>query len=113
MDDATRKRISQNLMRACATPADDLAAKVGEANPLVQIKRNHARLGECDRHEFQPLPDWRERKGPFSWLKVRCARCDGEMNASDVMTYLRGFAHGTGQDFKGLADAVFPPGAGA
>ena len=89
--------------------ADDLAATKGEANPLVQIKRNSEKLAGCDRHEFEPMPDWRERKGPFLWLKVRCVRCDGQMNADSVMAYLRGYAHGTGQDAQALCNAVFPP----
>ena len=90
--------------------ADRLAAEKGEGNLLVKIKRNSDRVDSCDRHEFEPVPDWQERKGPFLWLKVRCVRCDGLMNADNVMTYLRGYAHGTGQDVQALCNAVFPPG---
>ncbi len=105
------KKIATGLMNAIATPTDELAAKKGEGDMLVQIKRNSDRVRACDRHEFEPVPDWRERKGPFLWLKVTCRRCGGEMKAGDVITYLRGFAHGSGQDETALTSAVFPPAA--
>jgi hypothetical protein len=85
--------------------------KKGEGDMLVQIKRNHDRVRACDRHEFAPQPNWREAP-ILTRLKVKCTRCDGEMNAGDMMTYLRGYAHGTGQDFDAMVNAVLPPDAG-
>lgn len=109
-DDERFKQTSVNLMRAVAAPTDELAAKKGEGNLLVKIKRNSDRLYACDRHEFEPVPDWRDRPGPFIWQKVRCARCGGEMKAGEAHDYLRGFAHGSGQDYKAITDAIWPPG---
>lgn len=101
------KKIAQGLARAVMTPTDELAAKKGEGNLLVQIKRNSDRLEGCELHDFEPTPDWRNAR-MLTYLKVPCRRCGGEMNAHDVMVYLRGVAHGSGQSFKALTDAVFP-----
>ena len=109
--DESFTKVAQGLWQAISTPTDELAARKGEDDMLVKIKRNSDRMRSCNGHEFDPVPDWRERSNgsPFIRLKVSCKRCGAEMNAGDVLTYLRGFAHGSGQDEKALADAVFPP----
>jgi ribosomal protein L44E len=102
------KRISLNLVKAVMTPTDELVAKKGEGNLLVKIKRNNERVESCTGHKFVPQPDWR-KSVILTYLKVPCTVCGGEMNAHDVMEYLKGFAHGSGRDYKALTDEVFPP----
>lgn len=102
-------RIARGLMKAISTPTDELAAKKGEGNLMVQIKRNSDRLEGCDRHEFEHQPNW--RAAPLYNQKVRCLRCGGEMKAPDAMTYTRGFAHGAGIDYADLVETVWPKGA--
>lgn len=99
-------RIANGLVKAITTPTDELAARKGEGDMMVQIKRNSDRVNNCDRHEFEHQPDW--RAAPLYNQKVRCVRCGGEMKAHDAMTYLRGYAHGAGLDYKRVADAVWP-----
>lgn len=74
--------------------ADELAAK------------NSERLDACPRHDFEPVPDWR-KVAIFSRMLCRCRCCGGEMGGHDVMLYLRGLAHGSGQSVDALAAAVF------
>lgn len=108
LDDPERmKRIASGLVDAALMSADDLAAKKGEDNLFVQIKRNHERLNGCDGHEFEPMLDWRQRL-PFSLREVRCNRCSGMMKAHDVMLYLRGRAHERGVALSELSDPIFP-----
>lgn len=109
MDDERYKQAAVKLICAIASSTDDMAAKRGEADPLVQIKRNSDRLRACDRHEFDPVPDWRTRPGPLIWQTVHCARCGGDMKAGEANDYLRGFAHGSGQDYTAIVNAIWPP----
>lgn len=106
MDDARMKNISQGLVKAALMSADELAAKKGEDDLFVRIKRNSERLSACPGHDFEPDPDWR------TWnpnRTVHCRVCGGDAKMHDAMEYLRGFAHGSGQDFKALTEAVWPP----
>lgn len=102
------KKAAQNLMRAIGSPTDEMAARLGEDHLLTKIKRNSDRVQGCERHEFAPQPDWRDDKRGFTMGRITCTRCGGEMSRHDAFTYLRGFAHGSGQDFKVLTDAVWP-----
>jgi hypothetical protein len=102
------KRIGEGLLKAAAMTADELAAKKGEDDLFVRIKRNSERLLACDRHEFEPQPDWLSSR-PFLNRTVRCSRCGGDMKVFDAMNYLRGFAHASGGDLKALTDAIWPP----
>lgn len=103
------ERIAAGLYRAASMSADDLSAEKGEGNPFVQIKRNSEKLDACDRHEFDPQPDWRSAPPPFINRKICCRRCGGEMRTQDAMLYLRGFAHGAGVDYSVMVNAIWPP----
>ena len=107
-NDPDFSRIARGLMKAIQTPTDDLAARRGEGDLMVQIKRNSDRVKGCLGHEFVPAPDW--RSGSLYNLRVACSVCGGELKAHDVLTYLSGFAHGSGQDYKTISDRIFPPG---
>lgn len=100
-------KIANGLMKAITTPTDQLAAKHGEGDLMVQIKRNSDCLNGCDRHEFERQPDWRT-VGPLYNQKVLCIHCGGSMKSHDAMTYLRGYAHGAGLNYKAVCDAVWP-----
>lgn len=102
------RKAAQNLMRTIAKPTDEVAARLGEDHLLVKVKRNSDLLEGCDRHEFAPQPDWRDDVRGFIRGKICCTRCGGEMYRGDAHMYLRGIAHGSGQDFKTLTDAVWP-----
>jgi hypothetical protein len=97
------------LGKALGMTADELSAKMGEDNLLVQVKRNRERLSRCDRHEFERQPDW----VPFDRRKARCTRCGGEMDRVDATHYLRGFAHGSGADYDKLVESIWPSKASA
>lgn len=100
---------TQGLVRALSMSADQLAARKGEDNLLVQIKRNRERLDACSCHEFEPDPEWHRRPGSLLRSKVRCRHCGGEMESGEAHTYLRGLAHGSGQDYRALVATVWPP----
>jgi hypothetical protein len=108
MDDQRFKRAAEGLLKAALMSADDLAAKKGEDNPFVRIKRNNERLEACTLHEFNPDPDWR-KANLLTHRTVTCRNCGGEMKTNDAMAYLRGYAHGSGGDFKAITDAIWPP----
>lgn len=103
------KRAAEGLVRAASMSADELAAKRGEEDPFVQIKRNSERLGACTGHDFEPEPDWRSKGWGLLNRTVHCRNCGGDMKVGDAMAYLHGFAHGSGQDFKAMTDAIWPP----
>ena len=102
-------RIANGLVKAIQTPTDELAAKKGEGDLMVQIKRNSDRLNECGGHEFEHQPNW--RASPLYNQKVKCLRCGGEMKSHDAMTYVRGFAHGARVDHAALVETIWPKGA--
>lgn len=106
MDEDRIQKATKNLLTAALMSADELAAKKGESDLFVRIKRNSERLSACAGHEFEPDPDWRTWKPNRT---VHCRRCGGDMKMHDAMEYLRGFAHGSGQDFKVLCAAIWPP----
>lgn len=105
-DPGAFSRLAQGLWKAASTPTDELAAKRGEGDMLVKIKRNSDRLEGCTRHDFERQPNW--RSGPLYNQRVRCLRCEGEMKAADAMLYLRGYAHGTGQDYRQVIALIWP-----
>lgn len=96
------------LFRALGLTADELAAEKGEDHALVQIKRNSERLEKCETHVFEPAPNWRAT--PMFGQKIKCTRCNGVMKTHDAMTYLRGYAHGSGADYEAMTNAIWPPG---
>lgn len=102
-------RIARGLMKAVSTPTDELAARRGEDDLMVRVKRNSDRLNACDGHDFVPQPDWRNGALPFIRRKVHCARCGGDMDVGDAMHYLRGFAHAKDMDPSTLTDRIWPP----
>lgn len=106
MDDERIKKASQNLLKAALMSADELAAKKGENDLFVRIKRNSERLSGCEGHDFEPDPDWRTWKPNRT---IHCRRCGGDMKMHDAMEYLRGFAHGSGRDFKAITETLWPP----
>lgn len=62
-----------------------------EAKRLMErVKRNHATLNGCPRHEFA-LPD----PPDLTVRKVRCARCGGEVDVIKARWYLLGIEHAT------------------
>jgi hypothetical protein len=99
-------RIANGLVKAICTPTNELAAKKGEDDLMVRIKRNSDRLEECDRHEFERQPNW--RASPLYNQKIKCLRCGGEMRTHDAMTYIRGFAHGVGINHNQLVETIWP-----
>lgn len=99
-------RIARGLVKAITTPTDELAAKKGEGDLMVQIKRNSDRVNGCTSHDFERQPNW--RASPLYNQKVRCLRCEGEMKAGDAMTYMRGYAHGAGLDYATVIAAIWP-----
>lgn len=109
MTDERFSKIADGLWKAATMSADELAAKKGEDNPFVLIKRNGERLNSCQGHDFEPDPGWRDAKPPLSYRTVHCRACGGDMKMNDAMSYLRGVAHGSGRDFKAMTDAIWPP----
>lgn len=110
--DTDFSRIARGLLKAASMSADELAAKKGEADPFVRIKRNSERLDACEGHDFEPQPDWRAAPVSILGRTVHCRVCGGEMKMHDAMMYLRGLAHGSGRDFVAITNAVWPPGDG-
>lgn len=103
------KKPFEGLIKAARMSADELAAKKGEGDTFVKIKRNRERAAACDRHEFEPISDWRTQRGGLLYgLKVHCSRCHADLPADEAMHYLRGFAHGSGQNYDELLDKVLP-----
>ncbi|MBS1725009.1 MAG: hypothetical protein JSS66_18880 [Armatimonadetes bacterium] len=87
--------------------ADELAARKGEGDMFVKIKRNHERLNACAGHDFEPDPNWRDGR-PLLQRTVHCRKCGGDMKTGDAHTYLRGVAHGSGRDYHAMCEAVWP-----
>lgn len=110
MDDARFSRMAQGLMKAATMSADELAARKGENDMFVRIKRNHERLNGCAGHDFEPDPNWRETR-PLLNRTVHCRTCGGDMKTGDAHQYLRGLAHGSGRDYGAIVAAIWPPAA--
>lgn len=105
------KTAAKKVLQAINTPTDDLAARLGEDNSLVKIKRNSDQLAGCGCHEFNPVPDWRV-DAVVSRVRATCKHCGGEMKMGDISNYLLGKAHATGADYDALMAEVFPPETG-
>ena len=101
-------RIANGLVKTAMMSADNLAAKKGEDDAWVKIKRNNERLNSCAGHDFEPDPNWRETR-PFLNRTVHCRRCGGDMKVNDAHHYLLGIAHATGQDHKAMTAEIWPP----
>lgn len=106
MEEATVKRASENLLKVALMSADELAAKKGESDLFVQIKRNAEKLDHCAQHIFESQPDWRAN---FKLNDtVHCLNCGGDMKRSRAMDYLKGYAHGAGISFDRLCEKIWP-----
>ena len=103
------KKAAEGLLKAATMSADELAARKGENDPFVQIKRNNERLSNCSAHDFEPQPDWRSQGWGMLNRTVHCRVCGGDMKISAAHDYLRGFAHGSGRDFEAVVNAIWPP----
>lgn len=102
-------KIAEGLWKAASMSADELSAKKGENDLFVKIKRNHERLDACTGHKFEAQPNWRDQPPPYINRTVHCRNCGGDMKMGDAMNYLKGFAHGTGGDYRTMTDAIWPP----
>lgn len=102
------KRAAEGLLKAASMSADELAARNGEDDPFVKIKRNRQRLINCSGHDFEPQPDWRSKGWGMLDRTVHCRACHGDMKIGAAHEYLRGFAHGSGRDFQELIEAIWP-----
>lgn len=74
---------------------------------LEEIRENQKRLDNCKRHYFPTLPPVEVIRTSFR-LKLSCAACGGEILATEVAAYVRGFAAAGGNP-----DLIIPGWSGA
>jgi len=103
------KKAATGLLKVATMTADELASRKGEDDMFVKIKRNSERLSNCSGHDFEPQPDWRSKGWGMLDRTVHCRACGGDMKIGAAHDYLRGFAHGSGQDLKSITASIWPP----
>lgn len=72
------------------------------AKTFAEVRANSKRLSECKRHHF---PERLEKLGQ----RMRCSQCGGEMTATDVLVYIKGYQAAV-RDMVGEEAAATVPG---